>query len=204
MENKVDREAIRSLVENFWRSFLTTAQSNPATSQETLEKFEGQIDGLAAMMPLEQASAFMAVVEEERQALFQEYSKSPESLKIRLGLLTPLQESGTSIGAHDIRAIIDLVHRDYADLQVIAKGPGSVHQRSEAVDRELDARIRTHVAKMSMDESANFLQTYNQEYNRIVASKLTGRQSQGGCAVVLMVGMGGTAALGYAAKLLLC
>lgn len=202
-ELNVDREAIRSIVEDFWRSFLATAQSHPETAEETIAKFDAQISSLASMMPLEQSETFRKVVEEEREALFQEYNKNPDALKTRLGLLAPPPESNDFIQAHDHEAIINAARRDYAELQVIARSKGSVQELGEKIDRELDLRLRSYVAKMNMTESAEFHRVYNEEHNRLVMARLTGKQSQSGCAVVIAAGMGISGLLSYASHFLL-
>ncbi|MCS0585320.1 hypothetical protein NX784_27445 [Massilia pinisoli] len=194
----VDREKIRSMVEDFWRSFLVTAQANPETSTASISKFDDQISALASMMPAEQSEAFCRAVEEERDALFQEYKNSPDALKTRLGLLSPPPQGGEAINASDHEAIVNAARRDYADLRVIAREKGSIRELGAKIDNELALRMRSYVANMTMKESAEFTRVYNAEYNRLVRDRLTGGQGQSGCAVVIAAGIGMAGAVAYA------
>jgi hypothetical protein len=199
----VDREKIRSMVEDFWRSFLATAQANPETSAASIKKFDDQISALASMMPAEQSRAFCKVVEEEREALFQEYRNSPDALKTRLGLLSPPPQRSELIDAYDYEAIVNAAKRDYADLRVMARGEGSIRELGAKIDDELALRMRSYVASMSMEESAEFTKVYNSEYNRLVRDRLTGGQGQSGCAVIVAAGMGLAGVVAYASHFLM-
>ena len=186
----VDSGSIRTMVEDFWRDFLASAQSDPNGSRQMLENFDARIDSIASSMPPEDAHNFQNLVEEERDALFQEYRRSPDALKVRLGVLGPPPSRANDISAQDHQAIIRAVQSDYLDLQVIARGPGSLHDRSVKVDRELEVRVRSYIAGMSMEDQAEFSRVYNEEYNRLVMTRLSERKSQSGCVVVMAVGIG--------------
>jgi len=201
-ESTVDRQKIRSMVEDFWRSFLATAQSSPETSAGTIKQFEYQMEALASMMPPSQSQAFRKVVEEERDALFEEYRNSPDALKTRLGLLEAPPRSEEIIAAHDNARIVGAMQRDYADLQAIARGKGSISELGEKVDRELERKLRSYVASMSMEHAAEFQRVYIGEYNRLVRARLTGGQGGTGCAVVILAGLGIAGAIGCVSHML--
>lgn len=82
----IDRDAIRSMVEDFWRSFLAVGRTNPVIGQQTVMRFEERIKSTAALMPGDQAQVFLKAVDEERETLFNEYNRDPDALKHRLGL----------------------------------------------------------------------------------------------------------------------
>ena len=189
---QIDRESIRSMVEDFWRSFLATAQTSPTTAQESILRFDEQIKSLATMMDDEQSKLFLTTIDEERQIIFDEYNKSPEKLKIRLGLAEKIPESIRTelISASDHDAILKAVQRDYADMQVIARSKGSVSELGKKIDQELDLRMRSYVVNMNPQDSAEFKKIYNLEHNQIVSAKLRGKANPSGCAVVLAVGLG--------------
>ena len=195
-EAEINNESIHFMVEDFWRSFLTTAQSDPTTAQNTVIKFEAQISSLASMMTMEKSNIFVAAIDKERELIFDEYKRSPEALKIRLGLYDSRPIRGDLISASDHDAIINATRLDYTDLQVIARGTGSLSERAEKVDRELNLRISSHTANMSMEDQAEFTKHYNLEYNRLVMARLKNKQGNSGCALVIMTGVGISAALG--------
>ena len=193
-EMKINAESVRSMVEDFWRSFLVTAQS--AASQITVEKFEKQTELLASMMSIEKGKLFIEAIDKQRDILFQEYKRSPEALKTRLGLYANPQAHSSFGGASDHNSIINAVRLDYVDLQLIAKGTGSFSERAERIDQELSRRIRSHTAKMSMEEQAKFTREYNAEYNSIVTTRLQANQGKSGCALVILAGIGISVVLG--------
>lgn len=195
---QIERESIRSMVEDFWRSFLATAQSSPNTAQESVLRFDEQINSLAALMDSERSRLFLNAIDEERQIIFDEYNKSPDKLKVRLGIVEQIPSSIQTevIKASDHDAIISAVQRDYADMQVIAKSNGSIAELGKQIDRELDLRMRSYVSDMSPQDSLEFKKIYNLEHNRIVSSKLRGNASQSGCAVILAIGFGICASTG--------
>lgn len=81
------REEVRDLVEENWRQFLNFAsQGSQALGAQVIQRFEEKTQALAAKMPPEQGEAFLAMIEEERDKIFDEYTASPESLKKRLGV----------------------------------------------------------------------------------------------------------------------
>ena len=195
-ESEINPESVRSMVEDFWRSFLVTAQSDSVTSQITVDKFEKQTELLASMMSIEKGKLFIEAIDKQRDLLFQEYKRSPEALKARLGLYANPQIHSGFGDASDHDAIINAVRLDYADLQVIARSTGSISERAEKVDQELSRRIRSHTAKMSMEEQGKFTRQYNSEYNSIVATRLQANQGKSGCAFIILIGVGISAALG--------
>ena len=86
MSDSIGRDAIRAMVEEFWRSFLAVAKQNPQIMRETILHFEERIQATAALMPKQQAAMHLQVIDEEREILFREYERSPDALKRRLGL----------------------------------------------------------------------------------------------------------------------
>jgi hypothetical protein len=85
----VDRVAIRSMVEDFWRSFISLAVDHPEMGMKSIQRFDEQIQATAMLMESSNAQKYLQAVEEERDVLFQEYNRNPESLKRRLGLSHP-------------------------------------------------------------------------------------------------------------------
>jgi len=85
-EVSIDRAAIRSMVEDFWRSFISVAVSNPQISAQTIQHFEERIQATASLMAPGKARMFLQATEQERDILFNEYNRNPDALKRRLGL----------------------------------------------------------------------------------------------------------------------
>jgi hypothetical protein len=65
----IDRAAIRSMVEDHWRSFISVAVSNPKIGFQSLENFDERIQATAALMPPERAATYLQAVEEERERI---------------------------------------------------------------------------------------------------------------------------------------
>jgi hypothetical protein len=82
----VDRAAIRSMVEEFWRAFISVAATNPQIGAQTIENFDERIQATASLMVPVNAQIFLQAVEDERDLLFEEYKRNPDALKRRLGL----------------------------------------------------------------------------------------------------------------------
>lgn len=84
----IDRGAIRAMVEDYWRSFISVAHQEPEIGRETIMRFQERIQATASSMPPDQAQEFLQTVEEERDMLANEYDRNPDALKCRLGLPT--------------------------------------------------------------------------------------------------------------------
>lgn len=83
----MDRAAITTLVEDFWRSFIPIAYNgDQRTATLIVERFQKQIEDMAGLMPARDAVRFNEMVEEERERLFREYNAGPAQLKARLGV----------------------------------------------------------------------------------------------------------------------
>jgi len=86
----MDRAAITVMVEDFWRSFIPIAfNGDQRTATLIVERFQKQIEDMAALMPADEAATFNQIVEEERDSLFKEYNANPNKLKARLGVSAP-------------------------------------------------------------------------------------------------------------------
>jgi hypothetical protein len=73
---RIERAAIRSMVEDFWRSFISVAVTNPQIGAQTIQNFDGRIQATASLMVPENAKLFLEAVEEERDLLFNEYKRN--------------------------------------------------------------------------------------------------------------------------------
>lgn len=88
----VSRDDVREMVETNWRKFLTFAQEGTPSKPlavEVLKRFEEQIAQTAAGMGPAQAKEFLAICEDERARIFDEYTDNPDALKRRLGVGAP-------------------------------------------------------------------------------------------------------------------
>lgn len=83
----VDRIQIREMVEEFWRSFLAIARSNPEIAEQSIYSFEKRIHDMAGAMRGGESELFLSAIDKEREKLFNEYEASPAMLKRRLGLV---------------------------------------------------------------------------------------------------------------------
>src|SRR5882724_8037817 len=82
----IDRAAVRSMVEDFWRSFISVAATNPQIGAQSIQNFDDRIQATASLMVPDKARMFLRAIEEERDVLFNEYRRNPDALKRRLGL----------------------------------------------------------------------------------------------------------------------
>jgi hypothetical protein len=106
----IDRAAIRSMVEDHWRSFISVAVSNPQIGFQTLQNFDERIQATAALMPPERAAMYLQAVEEEREILFNEYNRNPDALKRRLGL-GPVRQPNRVVHQHQRQSIGEMAVR---------------------------------------------------------------------------------------------
>jgi hypothetical protein len=106
----IDRAAIRSMVEDHWRSFISVAVSNPQIGFQSLQNFDERIQATAALMPPERAAMYLQAVEEEREILFNEYNHNPDALKRRLGL-GPVRQPNRVVHQHRRQSIGELAVR---------------------------------------------------------------------------------------------
>ena len=106
----IDRAAIRSMVEDHWRSFISVAVSNPQIGFQSLQDFDERMQATAALMPPERAAMYLQSVEEEREILFNEYNRNPDALKRRLGL-GPVRQPNRVVHQHQRQSIGELAVR---------------------------------------------------------------------------------------------
>lgn len=86
----VDREEIRAMCEENWRQFLSFAAAGSRDlGQQVILRFDAKNKARADAMEPDAAKAFLAVVEEEREKIFDEYTSNPDGLKRRLGVTAP-------------------------------------------------------------------------------------------------------------------
>jgi hypothetical protein len=91
-EVTVDRAAIRSMVEDHWRGFIPVAAvGNFQATAKVIKNFENRVRDTAALMEPNKAQMFSQVVEEERELVLNEFKRSPDLLKRRLGLVPTVQ-----------------------------------------------------------------------------------------------------------------
>lgn len=82
----IDRSMVRSMVEDFWRSFLVTSAVNPESAKDSVHRFEERVRTMASIMPPGKSEEFLKALSEEREMIAQENEVNPEQLKMRLGL----------------------------------------------------------------------------------------------------------------------
>ena len=84
---QVSREEVRQMVDTLWRSFLNfAAEGSPAMGQECIARFEERTHAEARKMDAENGAEYLAMIDEERGLIMDEYTKDPERLKQRLGV----------------------------------------------------------------------------------------------------------------------
>lgn len=87
IDAEVDRSVCRTMVEEYWRSFLSfPAADSGELGKQCLFRFHERINELAATMSDQKAQVFLAAIEEERALMFDEYSQNPDRFKKRLGI----------------------------------------------------------------------------------------------------------------------
>lgn len=72
------------MVEDHWRGFLSSGSEE--TSRMMILRFDDRIRAMAFTMSGDQGDVFLAVIDEERELLANEYQRGPDALKARLGL----------------------------------------------------------------------------------------------------------------------
>lgn len=81
----VSREEVRQMVDTLWRSFLNfAAEGSPAMGQECIARFEERTHAEARKMDSKTGAEYLAMIDEERGLIMDEYTKDPERLKQRL------------------------------------------------------------------------------------------------------------------------
>jgi len=86
---RVDRTAIRVMLEDGWRAFMTAGRQNLQLAIENKLRSEERIQATAVLMSSEQARAFLQTIEEERAILIAEFDRIQKAFMARLGLLQP-------------------------------------------------------------------------------------------------------------------
>lgn len=109
----ISRDEIREMVEQHWRLTLThAAMGNMTRGVELIEEFEAAVLRKAASMPENEGNRFLAVVQEERGRIADEYTLNPAALKRRLGLTAqpqaraPHSSPQSSIGNTIVRTAV--------------------------------------------------------------------------------------------------
>src|SRR5689334_5385829 len=98
------------MVEDFWRSFISTAVANPQIGAQIIQNFDKRIQATASLMLHDKARMFLQSVEEERDLLFNEYNRNPDALKRRLGL-GPVRQPHLVVHQHQRQSIGELAVR---------------------------------------------------------------------------------------------
>lgn len=112
-----EAQQCREMAEANWKSFLTfAAQGSVDLAKECLVRFEEKIARQAREMGKD-GERWLAVMEEQRALIFDEYTSNPDGLKRRLGVPIPQQStqphlqhvnyaSGESLGDLAVRATV--------------------------------------------------------------------------------------------------
>jgi hypothetical protein len=82
----MDRSAVTQMVEDYWRTFVSLAQTHTAAAQDASRRFDERVGQTADRMEPLEASAFLQAVEAERERLGSEYAANPAAQKRRLGI----------------------------------------------------------------------------------------------------------------------
>ena len=107
----IDKTAIREMVEDYWRSFILLGHQNPSAGADLIKRFDGRIATMAALMDPEKAGLFQAGVEIERERLFNEYQRSPDTLKTRLNIQPCQQFTVSQVSPRRGQNFVGLVAR---------------------------------------------------------------------------------------------
>jgi len=112
-----EAQQCKEMVEANWKAFLTfVAQGSVELGRECIVRFEEQIAQHARKMGKD-GERWLAVIEEQRALIFDEYTKNPDELKRRLGVSQPQQSiqsapqhvhyvSGESLGDLAVRTTV--------------------------------------------------------------------------------------------------
>ena len=85
--SEVSREEVRQMVATLWRSFLNfAAEGSQELGQECIVRFEERTRAEAEKMDADKAIEYLAMIDEERGLIMDEYTNDPERLKGRLGV----------------------------------------------------------------------------------------------------------------------
>jgi len=94
-------EECKEMVESYWKSFLTfSADGSIDLAKECLIRFEERIAKHAKAMG-DDGKRWMEIIDEQRDLIFDEYTKNPDALKTRLGVSPapqPLQRNVPTTG----------------------------------------------------------------------------------------------------------
>lgn len=100
LEAVPNRNEIQELVEENWRQFLTfSSQGSKELAEQIIQRFDEKNQVRAARMSGGQGDSFLAMIEDERDKIFDEYSRSPHALKARLGIVDTGPINTPAVGA---------------------------------------------------------------------------------------------------------
>lgn len=81
------RRICRGMVEDHWRTFLGfAATGSEELGRNSVRLFDQAISDGASQMSPHDGALYTAMMEEERERIFDEYSRNPAALKERLGV----------------------------------------------------------------------------------------------------------------------
>ena len=89
MTDPADRELARTIAEAHWRDMMDAAFRGDLDRGAAIQRrLDERILEIAAQLPSDRSNEFLAVADEERNKLFEEYERDPDALKRRLGCAT--------------------------------------------------------------------------------------------------------------------
>jgi hypothetical protein len=99
----MDRQVIRELVEDYWRTLIPATQAGGAAQfMQVSQEFETRINATAAALDPVEGAAFLQAVDAERQSIASEYEANPAAVKRRLGV--PLGVDAPQVAAAAVGA----------------------------------------------------------------------------------------------------
>jgi|ERR1035437_4077673 phosphotransacetylase len=106
-------EECKEMVESYWKSFLAfSAEGSIDLAKECLVRFEERIAKHAKAMGND-GKRWMEIIDEQRDLIFDEYTKDPNALKTRLGISPapqPVQKAihatGQNLGELAVRTAV--------------------------------------------------------------------------------------------------
>lgn len=143
---RIDRAAIRAMVEEQWRS-MRAAQGDQRALDDTLSRIRQNIEAAAASMPPDTAAAFFKALEEERDIQFAQIERKVATAE--------------TVGVD--RASVRAMCEDHYRLMIsVARNTGNQQECLNTI-RRFDQRIQTTAESMEPHSAAAFLKAVDEE-----------------------------------------
>lgn len=174
--NNINRATIRGVVEEHWRLLLSLLSPDIPRQkmEEASDQFDSKIRSAAALMPHDQAQAYMRIVDEEYDIIVEEMNRNPDALLRRLGPLRGIMKETASALTDNLSIDRTAIHNRVEDYwrSFLTFTSSNPKMASEST-RRFNELIEATASLMPADQVQEYLQAVEgerevlfQEYRR--------------------------------------